>query len=140
MGDPMNRLERMHRLYSNLEALGFTFAEAQTLRRIEMTLCRWFEAECNGDIERDEKTGIPYFHRHNHSYLQANDPRAYSRIPDREKGARARLDALMAGKPELVAYVQTDPRGCALYILKRSDVRAGEQIDSVYTRGLAVCD
>ena len=135
----MNRLERTHRLYSSLEALGFTFDEAKTLRRIEMTLRRWFTHECNGNIVRNEKSGVPLWYRSNHTYLEANDPRAYTRIADREKGARARLASIMASKPELVAYVQGDPRGCALYIVKRADVRQDERLDAVYNRGLAVC-
>lgn len=60
-------------------------------------------------------------------------------IPDREAGALRRLDAILAKHPGLVRYQQTDPRGCALYILRADDVKDAP-IDSVYTRGLAVCD
>lgn len=62
----MNKLERKYQLIRQLESLGFSFEEAQKLRRIEMTLHRWNEQEC-GDgndyaswsIERDETTGKP---------------------------------------------------------------------------------
>ncbi len=61
-------------------------------------------------------------------------------VADREKGALKRLAAIMAGHPELLAYHQTDCRGCMVYILKRSDIADGARIDSVYTRGMAVCN
>lgn len=45
-----------------------TIAHANTLRRAEMALARWAEAECgdgsNWHIERDEITGKPYSHYH----------------------------------------------------------------------------
>lgn len=79
-------------------------------------------------------------------------------IPDREKGALKRLDRIVAARNErwfapnteanrisempgfVLSYHQTDPRGCALYLLRASDVRPGEKLDSIYSRGLAVCD
>ena len=62
-----------------LAALGFSRSDAETLRRISMTLHRWHEMECgtsSGAIVRDEKTGIPYWYNANSRYLAANDPRA----------------------------------------------------------------
>ena len=38
----------------------------------------------------------------------------------------------------ILPYHQTDPRGCALYLLTRAQLGA-DNIESVYTRGLAVC-
>jgi hypothetical protein len=43
----------------------------------------------------------------------------------------------MSRYPGLQAYVQGDPRGCSLYILTAADV-AGLDVNSVYTRGVAV--
>ena len=43
-----------------LQDAGISWEHANTLRRINMTLQRWGELECNGDIQRDETTGIPY--------------------------------------------------------------------------------
>jgi len=100
-------------------------ADAEALRRISMTLHRWHELECgdgDGHIERDEKTGRPRYFDARSRYLAASDPRAWSAIPDREAGARKRLAAILARYPGLQAYVQTDPRGCALYILRPGDV------------------
>jgi hypothetical protein len=57
---------------------------------------------------------------------------------DREKSARKRLGKLMAKYPGLSAYVQTDPRGVALYILRPGDVPEGGDVDAYYSRGIAV--
>jgi hypothetical protein len=59
-------------------------------------------------------------------------------IADRETGARKRLKAIMAQYPTLTAYVQGDPRGCSLYILTADNLASGHDINSIYTRGVAV--
>jgi hypothetical protein len=108
-----------------------------------MTLHRWAEAECGDSndhcswsIDRDEKTGKPFrvVHPHNGSKVRRES------IPDRENGALRRLAAITVRYPEIYGYHQTDPRGCALYLLRASDVRPGEQLDSIYSRGLPVCE
>lgn len=124
-----------------LLSLGISLDDAYALRRISMTLNRWFELECgseHGAIERDEKTGIPYWYNANSRYLQANDLRAYRRVPDREAGAEKRLKAIMARYPTLSAYIQGDCRGASLYILRPGDVPAGADVGSYYSRGIAV--
>lgn len=113
-------------------------ADAESLRRISMTLHRWHELECGSDtgaIERNETTGKPYWVRSDSSRSSGYKPYP---IPDRETGARKRLAAIMQRYPTLTAYVQTDPRGCALYILRPGDVPEGTTVDSCYSRGLAV--
>lgn len=124
--------------------------DAESLRRISMTLHRWHELECgdsndhaswtiarghkkNGAFEYDDN-GAPYIERHVHTRNGAT----YSQTPDREAGAKKRLAQILKRYPTLTAYVQTDPRGCALYILKPGDVPEGADIDSCYNRGLAV--
>ena len=154
----MNRKEaiRQTEQQRTLEALGFTRGETEALRRISMTLHRWYELECGdgrGHIERDEKTGIPYYHDDLHSYLQANDPRAWRRVADREKGALRRLGHIVGLRNTRVwgassapavrdiavkPYIQTDPRGAALYILRPGDVPDGKSADSYYSRGICV--
>ena len=129
--------------YSRLINKGIDWKHAQELRRISMTLHRWHELEC-GDgndsaswcITRGKKTGKafeyddngkPYLERHAHT---SNTP-TYSPMADRERGALKRLAAIMENYPSLNAYVQGDPRGCALYI--------GENLtDSNYNNGIAV--
>ena len=150
-------------LFSRLEKLGFSYEEARQLRRIEMTLHRWAEQECGDSndyaswaIERDEATNRPYKVTYPHNGKSTRYP-----IADREAGALKRLKSIMASHPDFVAYHQTDPRGCALYIVRRADLpklsdaeivrmhgasainstasRLGAVLSQYYTRGLAVC-
>ena len=116
-----------------LQRAGISYDDAMALRRASMTLRRWFEMECgidNGCVERDEATGKVY-------WLNSMTMRR-STIADRETGARKRIGKIMSRYPGLTAYVQTDPRGCALYILRPDDVPAGQDADAYYDRGLAV--
>lgn len=136
----MNKAERQMQMIMRLVSLGVSFDDALALRKIERTLSRWSALECGDSnnfqswaIERDEKTKKPYIVYYPHtgnSWCEA--------IPDRENGALRRLEKIMAQYPELIAYNQTDPRGCALYIIKKSDI-AGLDISSNYSRGIAVC-
>lgn len=129
--------ENLIHLHNRLSAVGFNWTEIANLRRIETTLQRWAERECNGEIERDETTNAPYCFYGN--YIQANDPRRRHRVPDREAGALRRLNAIMERHPECLAHHQCDPRGCALYIVPRKDVPEGKALDQYYSRGIAVC-
>ncbi len=148
---------RLARQMEVLQSLGFTQDEAEKLRRISMTLRRWHEKECgtdNGCIERDETTGKAY-------WLSSMSGKRYP-VRDDETGARRRLAAIMAkhdgnhchrcdpyalqpcGKycghvvGKLSAYVQGDPRGAALYIIRPGDVPQGASVDSCYSRGICV--
>ena len=111
---------------------GIAQADARALRRIAMTLHRWFEAECNGEIQRDDATGKPF-----HVWPSAPLAPRYE-IPDREASAKKRLAKIMARYPGWHAYVQSDPRGAALYILRPGDVPPGTNPRECYTRGIAV--
>lgn len=107
--------------------------DAYALRRISMTLHRWHELECGvegGGVERDETTGKVTWYN---SYTGRRTP-----YQDRETGAIKRLKAIMARYPGLSAYVQTDPRGAALYILRPGDVPAGGDVSCCYSRGIAI--
>lgn len=133
-----------------LQQAGISWDDACALRRISMTLHRWHELECgdgnaygswtivrgrkvNGAFEYDDN-GAPFTEYHSHS---ENKPR-YTQIPDRERNARKRLAKIMARYPGFQAYVQGDPRGAALYILRPSDVPADADVSSCYNRGIAV--
>ena len=152
----MNRreAERLTRQADTLRALGFTSAEAESLRRISMTLRRWHEAECNGDIQRGED-GVARGYRVNARFLDPNDPRYWYSVPDRETGAKKRLAAIIKARNErerwenncpspsdvignLSAYIQGDPRGAALYILRPGDVPEGKDAGAYYSRGVCV--
>ena len=154
-----------------LRELGFTRDEAESLRRISMTLRRWHEHECNGTIQRGED-GVARGYRVNARFLDPNDPRYWYSVPDRERGAKKRLAAILKARnnrdveggrvqvgPDRVLYVhfgegagpfltrkvsilspyiQTDPRGAALYILRPGDVPEGQSADACYSRGICV--
>lgn len=134
-----------YEVINRLQAAGISYEHANALRRISMTLSRWGELEC-GDgneygswaIERDEATELPYMVRHRYAHGQGKDTVHRTRIADREKGALRRLHAIVTHYPDFVAYHQTDPRGCAVYLVRKSDVPEGTSIDSVYNRGIAV--
>ncbi len=120
MGDTMNHTVEM---LCKLQKLGIASHDALALRRIAMTLHRWFELECgNGNnygswaIERDDND-LPYMIHHHWSHGLRKDTVTRTRIPDREVGARKRLAKIMSRYPELHAEVQTDPRYPSLYIL-----------------------
>ena len=145
---------RLARQIEVLQSLGFTQDEADKLRRISMTLRRWHERECGTDggcivRENEDGTGRPMWQR-------AGDSSKLDgwAIPDRETGAKKRLAAIIGqrnGRPCMVrgefkpcdgktleAYIQTDPRGAALYILRPGDVPQGQSVDAYYTRGICV--
>lgn len=136
------RYEVLHRL----DRLGIAYEDAIALRRIALTLRRWFELEC-GDgnsygswaIERDDTTDIPYMVHHHYRHGQGQDTTTKRRISDKENGARKRLAAILATYPTLHAYIQTDPRGASVYILTSEQLAYYKApIDSIYNNGVAV--
>lgn len=143
--------EQRHRTYSQLMAAGFTFEECEKMRRISLTLRRWFELEC-GDgndwaswaIERDDNgEGRPFMVTHYHPRNGAPARTTKSPIADRETGARKRLASIIdernnraPGKVE--TYIQGDPRGAALYILRPGDIPEGKSPMAYYHRGLCL--
>lgn len=120
-------------IIKSLTCEGITKDDAIALRRIAMALHSWSERVCGDDygcIERDEVTSKPY-------WLDSCTMRR-TPIADRETGALNRLKAIMTRYPALSAYVQDDPRGAALYILRPGDVPEGRDADSFYSRGIPV--
>lgn len=136
--------ERLTHQQDTLTSLGFTREESEQLRRISMTLHRWYEYECNGNIQRDGENadGKPRWFPN-----PSDNPFSYG-IPDRERGAVKRLDAILnrtnrerakiGPHQALGYYLQTDPRGAVLYIIRPGDVPDGADVSSYYTRGICV--
>lgn len=120
-------------MIERLKTAGIKESDAFALRRIAMTLHRWHELECGiGDnatyyIERetDDETSPPHMKR-----SDCNGLHDLGLIPDREKGALKRLTKIMTEYPALRSYVQGDPRGASLYIMRQSDAD--------YSNGIAV--
>ena len=129
-----------------LTRAGIDYADALSLRRIAMTLHRWFELECGYNnaycswaIERGgNSAGPPYMVHHHYMHGRGKDLITWRKIADRETGAKKRLAKIMAKYPNFSAYIQGDPRGASLYILRPGDVPEGCDPDSYYSRGLAV--
>jgi hypothetical protein len=113
-------------MFARLQKLGFIADEFRALRRISMTLRRWYEAECNGEIERENGDGAWY-----RSFPETGQHCVF-RIPDREASALRRLERIMLRQCErqpghrqnALSYLQTDPRGASLYIIPAKDYRA----------------
>lgn len=151
-----------------LRSAGISYEDATALRRISMTLHRWHELEC-GDgneygswcITRGNKVrkklegsptwettfvhdddGKPFLEHHHYLHGGGKDYVSYTALADKERGALKRLDKLMSRYPGFVSYVQGDPRGAALYILRPEDMAnimsAGSSVDSMYNHGIAV--
>lgn len=129
-----NKAERIGQLYVSAHKLGLSPVETSALLRIERQLHRWAEDQCNGDVVRDEATGKPF-----RQYGRGTGPFLTVKTPDREASALRRLASIMKAHPSLVAYNQTDPRGCALYVLRRDSIAEGSSPCSCYHRGLAIC-
>jgi len=144
--------ERLTRQADTLRALGFTVEQAEQLRRISLSLHRWAEHECNGVIQRDgdDGDGRPFWY-------SSHTCRKIGPAVDRERGALKRLQAIIDARNEragaangfdrsdagvlkttVTYYVQGDPRGAALYILRPGDVPEGGRVDGYYSRGIAV--
>jgi hypothetical protein len=109
--------------------INLDFNTIAQLRRDEMALTRWSEAECNGDIERDENTGRPYRVTRFHS-----GPELRNVCPDRELSSLKRI-AKICEQNSIHFYHQTDPRGCALYLSTEP-----MESNNYSTKGVAICD
>lgn len=150
-------------MLNRLHDLGITPTDALALRRISMTLQRWHELECGdsnnygswcitrgtksapgkvGEFVHDDD-GLPYLeHQHYGRDIRGAGPQdytTYTLLPDRERGAKRRLAKILTNYPHLTSYIQTDPRGCALHILRKSDLTCEASAEQVYnSRGIAV--
>ena len=124
--------QRIFELQSKLCDLGFSYEETDQLRRISMTLHRWAERECNGEVEVDDDNKA-------YSVNQGGPWNGWKvtryRVPNREAGAKRRLAKIMANHPDFTYYHQTDPRGVALYLVnKAQSLYSLQTIDSNYNQ------
>lgn len=89
-------------------------------------------------LKRHVATGKPYMVTHHYG---SHGPARTSRHPvaDREAGALRRAKAIVSAHSGLWMYHQGDPRGCALYVGRNSDIPEGKPLDAFYTRGVACC-
>jgi Fe-S cluster assembly scaffold protein SufB len=120
--------QRIVDFYARMEKHGISFKDATAFRKAERVLHKWAIADCNGDHWRDDETGKP-FRLYNYTTKVF--------IPDLERAALRRVAALAANYPKFVVYHQPDPRGCALYLIKKSDVPKGKSLDAIYHNGIS---
>ena len=123
-------MKQRDRMFSTLGAMGFSHEDSAALIRAERVLHTWAEHECNGVIQRNEVTGVPY-------WFDDRDGHCIGATSDREAGALKRVHAI-AAKYALQVYHQPDPRGCALYLIRPGDVLPDHDVGSCYSRGVAV--
>jgi hypothetical protein len=140
---------KKHDCISQLCRMGITYDDAFALRRAAMTLHRWFELECGDSSDRsswaierdgDEPDSPPYMvtHTYRGSGASAHAVTTKQRIPDRETGARKRITAIMEKYPDFIAYIQGDPRGAPLWIVRKDRLPTGIDLDCHYTNGTPV--
>ena len=134
----MTKQERAdrNRVDASLIALGFSQGECNKLRRISEDLHTWYEMECNycimtgfmrdGEfVECSNREECKELGSTCKAYIQRSGQSPITLIPDSEhleKKATKQLDAMIqdhnaSGKPLVAYYLQTDPRGAALYII-----------------------
>lgn len=99
---------------------GISSDDVESLLRIERTLGRWGERECNGEVEVEEDGKA--FALREWGAQWTSGKRCRTPTANREAGALKRLAAIMARYPKLAAYHQGDPRGCALYVYRHDDL------------------
>lgn len=124
------------RMLQSLENAGISKEDSRALRRISITLNNWYSLECGTDagyIARDEETKRPFLFKEYKGKVYKHS------IKDMEAGAIKRLNTIMVRYPELAAYIQGDPRGASLYILRPGDIPEGKETNSYYSNGIALC-
>lgn len=134
-----------YEMLRRLEQAGLSSDDAFAVRRCAMTLHRWFEQECGNSnnycswsIERDgdEPDSTPYRVVHSYAY---DGKTTRTKIADRETGARKRLADIIAKYPSLGIYIQGDPRGAPVYVVRLNDMPENRnEWDTCYSRGIAV--
>src|SRR3990167_11449791 len=102
----MSYKSQLTEYYDATGAIGMSFSDADAIRRDAQRLHRWAEAECNGEIERNEETGAVY---RNYN-INGPGPIQQVKTADRETPAVKRINGI-AGKYGLIAMFQGDPRG-----------------------------
>lgn len=127
---------------AGLARIGISTPDAESIRRNAITLRNWFEMECGTErngvsvmIERDENEK-PFQRTQFATRSGWHDTRRP--VADLEARARKKLAQTMERYHGLKAYIQGDCRGPSVYILRSEDIRPGENIDSIYYRGVAV--
>ena len=105
---------------------GISYPEIRQLMKDAKRLHRWFEAECNGDVQQDEGSGQWY----HHYGRGTNGPFQTVKARDIETPAKARISAIVKAHG-LIAAFQGDPRGWPVTLCKT-------KADADQDRGISV--
>jgi hypothetical protein len=135
--------QQTDRFFDLMSENGFTHDETTALLRAERALRKWGELKCGtGDKNRSisvfrDESGKPFYRVQFYAGGQWRETVQPKR--DTEKAAWNKVQSIMASKPGFSAYHQTDPRGCALYVIRPGDIEAGGNVRALYNRGIALC-
>jgi hypothetical protein len=116
-----------------LKSEGVSTRDAEELAKISMRLRKWKQLEVGtdgGHIERQENTNMPFWVR--------DDGSAWVKVADMEAEAMKKLEGIIGKHKRLTAYIQGDPAGVVLYIIRESDIPKGRNIEEFYNRGIPV--
>ena len=117
---------------------GLTKYAWSVLRHCERGLHHWSEQECEGEIQRDDETGVPYRYGRSCYGDFTESPKACF---DREAYLldEARKQAKRFG---LEVYHQSDPRGCQLYLYTEAELNERLERSEILRRpgmGISAC-
>lgn len=122
--------ERMRRHYLIMQRTGMQASTLDALLRAERALRRLGDAECSYPDPAgydDDGTGLSYSRR---------------RAQIERRVERALLDPMMSCDEAIREmwrpHYQTDPRGCALYLVRAS--WSDDHADRYHNDGIAICD
>jgi hypothetical protein len=105
----------------------FNREEWAALKRCERTIHSWAEELCNGTIQEVENGIYHRFYNDRYGCPSIQGPR----IADKSEKAMQRAQDI-AKQHGFSVYEQGDPRGCALYVFRASDLK-GRSIDECYS-------
>ena len=115
--------------------LGLSIYRYRKLVQLSKQLHKWHEDECNGIIQYNEDKQRHYWYVMD---AHGSPTRCFGPIMDLESAwlEEARRHATAAG---CEVYLQTDPRGCPLYLYKQSDLDAAlEGSESLRQPGMGI--
>lgn len=130
------KAQRAAEVIQNLARYGITATDAQKLRILANAMHRWDEKQC-GDVDG---TCIEYDDDGTcwETWETRVGPRGRRKTVDQSAAHQRRLKRIMARYPELAAYEQTDPRGCALYIYRKDQLQGRDVYASYSSVGCPV--
>lgn len=128
-----------------LTGIGIDLDDAFEIRRIAMTLRRWYEQELGSELPSKNGSSSIERHEKDKPYLVTHfDNGVIHRrlIADKEKGALKRLKAIEERYPWHMFYVNTDCRGPSVYVLSPQQIEfyklTQESLEYSYNRGTPV--